>query len=373
MKTIARKTLVLLAPLARDFGLPGLVALLLALFGLLAIRNATLHQAGSELLLRKQELWLAIGVMVFLLVTAVSRRWYERLVPWLALGIWISLWAVLYLGIHVKGHQYTMTGWFAWNGFFLQPSEFGKPVFVLGMAWLLSRPHWQSANPWQAPLPIIGFLIIWSLPIAGQPDFGCIIVLTVTMLMVWKFSGGSLRKLSLICLVPVVPAATWFLHRHPYLLGRIQGFLSPESTAQTTGWHALQLRNTFAAGGLTGNQSMPEVWNAGYLPLGYSDSIFATIAEGGGFLFAMTIILIFVAWLWYTIRVAGRQTDRFSELAIAGLGGILGLQAFVHFSVNLGLCPATGLTLPFLSYGGSSLVSSFIILGLFQTIRTDRK
>jgi cell division protein FtsW len=372
MKKIAQKIRVLLGPLAHDFGLPGLIALLLALFGLLAIRNATLHQADSELLLRKQELWLAIGVAVFLPITAVSRRWCERLVPWLALGAWISLWAVLYMGIHVKGHQYTMTGWFAWNGFFLQPSEFGKPFFVLGLAWLLSRPAWQI-RPWLAPLPVIGFLAAWSLPIAGQPDFGCIIVLAVTTMMVWKFSGGSLRRLSLTCLIPVVPAAAWFLHRHPYLIGRLRGFLSPEATAQTTGWHALQLRNTFAAGGLTGNQSLPEVWNAGYLPLGYSDSIFATIAEGSGFLFALTIILVFVVWLWYTVRVAERQADRFSALAVAGLGGILGLQAFIHISVNLGLCPATGLTLPFISYGGSSLVSSFIILGLFQAIRTDRK
>jgi cell division protein FtsW (lipid II flippase) len=372
MKTRMRNTIELLAPLRRDFGLPGLIAVALALFGLLAIRNATLHQADSELLFRKQELWVALGVVVFLLVTAVSRRWCERLLPWLLLGCWAALWAVLYFGIHVKGRQYTMTGWYSWNGFFLQPSEFGKPLFMLALAWLLSQTRWPIRHPWLAPVPVIALLALWSLPIACQPDFGCIIVLTVSTVMLWKFSGGSLCKLSLTCLVPALPAAAWFLHRHPYLLGRIQGFLSPEATAQTTGWHALQLRNTFAAGGLAGNQSLPETWNAGYLPLGYSDSIFATIAEGSGFFFALIIILIFIGWLWYTIRIAERQNDRFSTLAIAGLGGILGLQAFVHISVNLGLCPATGLTLPFLSYGGSSLVSSFITLGLFQALRTDR-
>lgn len=332
-------------------------------WGCWAIYNATRTGHGDQHFVARQVAWLALGTVALLASGNLPERAYRRWLPWICAGAYVPLVLVLFLGIRIHG----MRGWFAWHGYLLQPSELAKPAYVLSLAWILDRTA-PSRDSWRRGfLPVLGVAALWGLPIALQPDFGTLLVYLLTFVLVFWGFGGRLRHLLAVA-AAALPAAVLVGWRYPYVLRRVQAFLNPEGLGQTAGWHILQFRRTLASGGPFGRAWDEGLWSNAYLPLGYSDSIFASAAEKIGFFGTLPLVVLILALVIYGHYHACRAGDRFRAVVIFGLAGMLVAQAFIHLSVNLGLMPPTGITLPLISYGGSSLISSAIAFGLIQAM-----
>ena len=337
--------------------------LCISLWGCWAIYNGSRTGYAGRHFAARQGLWVGLGTAALLTCASLPARLYRRWLPALCVVAYLPLLLVLVLGIRING----MCGWFAWHGYFLQPSELAKPVYVLGLAWLLDRPAAQRAGWVRGFLPVLLWVALWALPIALQPDFGSLLVYLLAFLLVYWGFGGRLRHL-LAAALAAVPAVLFVVWRHPYVLRRVVAFLNPEPVAQSAGWHIIQFRRTLASGGLFGRAWEDGLWSNAYLPLSYSDSVFASTAEKVGFLGTLPLLILILALAFYGHYHACRATDRFRAAAIFGITGMLVLQAFVHLSVNLGLMPPTGITLPLISYGGSSLISTMMAFGIVEAM-----
>ena len=343
----------------------GLVALFLGLWGCLAVYNATFHLAQPLAFVLRQGVWLLLGVTgLLLLARAGAGAALRRALPWAAGAAYAALWLVLHFGVRVNGMQ----GWFAWGGVFVQPAELAKPVYVLTLAWVLERTQPWRREFWRGFLPPLGCLAAWLLPLVLEPDFGTALIYALTFAALYWAMGGRFRDLLLLAAaaLPVTAAVLWW---KPYIWQRFAGFLFPDRYAASFGWHVQQFQHAVAAGGLTGQSWGKGRWSESFLPLGYSDSMFATLAESIGFLGVLPLLLLLLAWVWHGCREARRCPDVFRAAALLGMVSLLAIQGLVHLSVNLGLMPPTGITLPFLSYGGSSLLSAFLMIGIAEGVR----
>ncbi len=337
--------------------------LCVSLWGCWAIYNASRTGYSGRHFAARQVVWVVLGSVALIVCANLPAGWYRRHVPWHCAAAWMPLLLVLGLGIRING----MRGWFAWHGYFLQPSELAKPVFVLSLAWVLQRTTACRASWLRGFLPVAGLVVLWGLPVALQPDFGSLLIYALTAVLVyWGFGGGTAHLL--VSGAAVAPMVSLVLWRYPYVWRRFTAFLSPESVAQTTGWHILQFRRTLASGGLFGRAWEEGLWSGAYLPLSYSDSVFASTAEKVGFVGMLPLIVLILALVIYGHYHACRASDHFRAVVIFGTTAMLVAQAFVHLSVNLGLMPPTGITLPLISYGGSSLMSSMIAFGIVEAM-----
>lgn len=283
----------------------------------------------------------------------------------------LPLYALVWWGTSVNG----MRGWFTVDvlplgPMFFQPSELAKPAYIIFLAVAISCFKRRMACDWKMYLLLLLSCAMWTIPIILQPDFGMLLVYVGGFVMMYCLSGGPLRHVvaTAAALCPFVVAA---LYKYDYLRARFVGFLDPVAHAQQSGWHILQLQATLASGGMWGRSLGNTIWSRNYLPLGHSDSIFATIGESIGYAGVIPIVGIVVLWLSYCFRAAARQQLETGSLIIAGIGCMLAFQAFVHISVTVGLIPPTGITLPMISYGGSSLVSTMAAVGIILSFANN--
>lgn len=345
---------------------PVLAALGISLWGCMVIHTATADAVGASSFAGRQLAWVVVGAIAFGLARAIPFASYRRHVLWFAGLPYLALWLVLVGGIRING----MRGWFAWRGLFCQPSELAKPVFVLASVLLLVR--FRESDPEKRPglIPVAACAFAWLIPVGLQPDFGAILVYGLTLVVLYWCLGGRLRHL-LLGLGAAIAAAALVLWRYPYVQRRFVAFLDPEKYASSSGWHLMQFRRSLAAGGWFGHSWEMGNWSRAYLPLGHSDSVFASLAEQVGFIGLAPLLVLILAWVVYAHRRACACQRAENAAVIFGLGALLGGQAFIHLSVNLGLLPPTGITLPLVSYGGSSLVATMLTFGLVESAWRD--
>jgi cell division protein FtsW len=341
----------------------GLLFLLVSLWGCWAIHNATRGASTHGWFVLRQLVWIVFGGTALFVTSGLDYRQLRRAAPWLAGVAWAGLVLVLLFGIRING----MKGWFSWRGLFLQPSEIAKPVFVLTLAAVMDRTSPHRKQWLRGYGPCLAVFLLWILPIACQPDFGAVLVYGVTFAVVYWCLGGRVTHLAVSALA-ALPAVVGAVHRHPYVKQRLLAYLNPEAYAQTCGWHLIQFRRTLASGGLFGSAWGHGEWSHGYLPLGYSDSIFASTAERLGFFGVLPLLILILGWAVYGCYQACRARSEFSSGVIVGMVALLTGQAFIHLSVNLGLLPPTGITLPLVSYGGSSLLATMIAVGTVESM-----
>lgn len=345
----------------------GLTGIVLGLWGCLAVFNATAHLSQPLLFVGKQLAWLALGIVAMTVASLAPSRVCIRFLPAAAGTAYALLWLVLLLGVRING----MRGWFAWHGMFLQPSEVAKPVFALALAYLMLRTAPWRTEFWRGFAPALLLFLLWVWPLALEPDFGALLVYGMTFVAVVWTLGARTRHL-LYTGLAALPAIGLIVLSKPYVLHRLIGFLNPERYAQTYGWHIIQFQRTLASGGLLGQSWGRGIWTQSHLPLGYSDSIFAALAESVGFIGVLPVILLVLLWVVYGLGKVAMVGDRFRAAAILGLVTFLAVQSLIHLSVNLGLFPTTGITLPLISYGGSSLVSSLVMVGLVESLAREK-
>lgn len=279
-----------------------------------------------------------------------------------AYAISVILLAVTWIiGVETRG----AISWLTIGPFTFQPSEFAKPVLILSLGWFWSKhyPSWFSILKsilWTAPI----FLLIFI-----QPDLGTSLTIIAIWLGMLIASNISLKKIALIGLIGLMIIPSTWLVLEDYQKNRIISFVSPESDPQGIGFHVIQSTIAVGSGGIwgrglgRGTQSRLQ-----FLPEFRTDFIYAFIAEELGFLGA-GMILIFYALIMYMIfRTMSQSRDRFGELICIGVLSMMFLQILINIGMNVGLLPITGITLPLLSYGGSSLISTLLCLGLVASV-----
>ena len=344
-------------PLRSPSVLIGGAAFLLGVTGVLTIASSRYAMTYPDTLLAKQALFLVIGMAVMFAAAALPFRIYRRYAPVLGAAGLLLLLILPLGGVRVHG----MMGWLRFGGVSLQPSELMKAPFLLMLAVILTKPDRSELRRFGMGML---WMATWIVPVALQPDFGTAAIYFGVFVLLYFAIGGRIAYLT-VPLAAGAAAAIWFVCRHPYAWKRLRGFVDPWSDPLGSGWHSLQFDVAIARGRLFGVKLGGALWSNNYLPFPYNDSAFATLSETlgftGGVLVCCALVLLALS-LW---RLAGSERlPRTNRVFVIGVMVLLTLQSMVHISVNLRLLPTTGLTMPFVSYGGSSLIGCFWLLGM---------
>ncbi|TYP77954.1 stage V sporulation protein E [Paenibacillus methanolicus] len=345
------------------------IFLILAL-GLVMVYSASavlaFHEFGDRFYyVKRQSLFAVLGIgAMFLTMNADYWVWKK----WAKLGLLVCfglLVIVLIPGVGVvRGGA---RSWLGISSFGIQPSEFMKLAMVLFMAKLLSERQQVVTSFTKGLLPPLGILGLAFGLIMMQPDLGSAAVMVGATLIVIYTSGARTRHLGSLAMVGVVGLVGLILAA-PYRMKRITGFLDPWSDPLGTGYQIIQSLYAIGPGGLVGLGLGMSRQKFSYLPEPQTDFIFAIVAEELGFIGGATIILLFAILVWRGMRTAMAAPDSFGSLLAVGIVGIIAVQVFINVGVVIGMMPVTGITLPLVSYGGSSLTLLLTALGILLNI-----
>jgi len=358
-----------------DYALAAAAAALLAL-GLVMVASASLHLGaarGQESFhfVNRQALFAGLGVGLAYGMWRTPLRVWERFGPMLAaLGLFLLL-AVLVPGIgrEVNGSM----RWLPLGPFNLQVSELMKLFTVVFMAGYLVRRGLEVRERWRGLLKPLAALAVVSVLLLAEPDFGAAAVLVATVLGMLFLAGAQLRQLALV-LGAVTVAAALMVLAAPYRLQRVLVFLNPWQDPYDGGFQLTQALIAFGRGDWLGVGLGAGLQKLFYLPEAHTDFLFAVIAEEMGLLGVAVVIGLFGFITLRALALGARAQTLgrpFAGYLASGLGLWLGLQAFVNMGVNVGLLPTKGLTLPLMSYGGSSLLTACLAVGLL--LRVDKE
>lgn len=347
--------------------------ILLLCFGLIMVYSASSNLAAHRLgdgyfYLKRQALFCALGLGLMAAVTRIPTSLYARLAyPLLLAGLAVlALLLVPGLG-HVVNHS---SRWLKVGGFSFQPAELAKIPLAFYMAYSMSRkgPEMRSFSRGLLPHLVVagGFmgLIVW------QPDLGTAVIIGAWV-MILLFVGGA-RFYHLAGLMTVFAAATgWLIMNADYRLKRWLVFLDPWEDPQGAGFQIIHSFLAFGSGGILGVGLGNSKQKLFYLPEPHTDFVFSITGEELGFVGASLMILLFGILLWRGFRTALNARDLYRTYLALGLTCMLGLQVVVNMGVVTGMLPTKGLTLPLISYGGSSLVTTLISVGILLRISAE--
>lgn len=345
--------------------------ILLVIIGLVALTSATKNSDYEEL--KKQIMWVAISIPVLIVVIFIDYSIFAKFSPFLYGIILILLIAVLFTSA-VNG----ATSWFNIGPFSFQPAEFAKIVVVLFLAWLIAKIQERGKDEISKVLKLGLVLIAFAVPILliiKQPDYGTALAFVVALVFMLFAAGIKKRYIiaSILVVVILVPVLYMFvLPEHAKT--RIDVFLNPDLDPRGSGYNIIQSKLAIGAGQLVGmglfkgNQTQ-----LGFLYPKTTDFIFALIGEEMGFIVAAGIIFLYVILITKAIYVAKTAKDDLGSYIAMGIAGIFFFHMVENIGMTMGLLPITGIPLPFVSYGGSSLLSNFIMIGLLLNISGRRQ
>ncbi|MFA6995114.1 MAG: rod shape-determining protein RodA [Patescibacteria group bacterium] len=340
--------------------------LLLVSFGLMEIYSVALGQNSTNLLFFKKQLIFAfsgfIGLFIFSFLDSYFLKSLSRYFYFLSV---IFLVAVLIFGHNIRGHQ----GWIVLAGFTVQPVELVKIILILFLANFFANLATKVKTTSHF---IISTLSVWFLIflVLLQPDLGSAIILgSIWLIMVMAAGFNKKYFIIIIMAVAVFFFASWFLMFKDYQKARIVNFLNPGANSQESGYNISQAMIAVGSGGLigkgvgAGSQSQLK-----FLPEAHTDFIFSVIAEELGLVGVVLVITFYFIFFYRCWRVLHQINNDFGIYFLIGGGGLIFVQMFINIGMNLGIMPIVGLPLPFISYGGSSLVSLLILVGIIENI-----
>jgi cell division protein FtsW len=342
----------------------------LNLFGLVMVLSASsvtaLDEHGSAWFVAvRQAAWLSVGAVAMVVAMNIDyRRWRRWATPLLVLaGALMVLVLVPGVGREVNG----ATRWLGVGQWSLQPSELAKLAVVLFVADLLARRSARIESTRLTVVPVTVVFGVFAALLLAQPNLGTTIVLGASVMAVLLVSGVRLAPLAALAALGA-GAATVAAFAASYRRERVFAFLDPWHDPLNTGYQNIQSLVGLANGGLTGTGLGASRAKWGFLPFAHTDFIFSIVGEELGFLGALTVVAGFAALVVLGIRTAAAAPDCFGALLAAGITAWLGVQAFVNIGAVVGILPITGIPLPFLSYGGSSLVVALAASGLLLSV-----
>jgi rod shape determining protein RodA len=347
----------------------------LSAFGSLLVWSATstrddLTGGDPQAYLWKQVVNIAIGLVLLGAVLVTDHRWVRIVAPLVYLASVVGLVLVLTMGTTVNGSQ----SWLMLGGLSIQPSEFAKLAVVIGMALVVAE---RAEGRWRGHVGLTDVALM--LAIAGvpavlimmQPDLGTMLVLSATVFGVLAAAGAPRRWLALMVGggVTAALAAVASGYLKDYQVDRFLAFTNPDLDPRGAGYNVEQARIAVGNGGVFGQGLFDgSQTQSGFVPEQHTDFVFTVAGEELGLLGAGVLIALLVVVLWRALVIAGRTDDVFGRVAAAGIACWFGFQAFQNIGMCLGIMPVTGVPLPFVSYGGSSMFAGMLAVGLLQNI-----
>ncbi len=352
-----------------DWTLFGVVSLL-GTISVLEIYSATLHTkyVGFH---TKQIYWILGGVVMMFLFSLID---YHKLIDWVpwAYGVClISLVAVKLIGTKVLGAR----RWIKIGPMHFQPSEWVKLILILAVARYFANLGGRNLT-WKEIFKAFALVGVPMLLVLSQPDMGTSLTYT-PILIVGLFLGGINLKQALVLITAglVLVVGAWNSGKvlKPYQKARLTGFINPDNDPKGAGYQVLQAKIAVGAGGIWGKGAEKGTQTQGaFIPIPHADFIFAAFGEEHGFVGAVFVLLLYFLILMRLIQNAQTAADLPGSLIIMGVVAVLTFQIAVNVGMVIGFMPVTGIPLPLMSYGGSSVLFTFLALGVVMNIRMRR-
>ncbi|MBS1987410.1 putative lipid II flippase FtsW [Candidatus Dependentiae bacterium] len=351
------------------------ITFMLTCIGFLFIYSSSsvfaLEKFGSATyFLKKQLIYFIPSLLGFFLFSTIPIAWWKRRAPILFLGslILTALTLISSLGLKVHGSN----RWLYIGGIGGQPSELLKLFLFMYIGFFLERKQHRIRSFWQSYLPFWAILGISFAVLLKQPDFGSVMTILTTSLML--FFVAQFRTIYLLyTLALAIPAIVWLVLSKAYRINRILIFLNPWSDPQGRGFQIIQSLIAIGSGNFWGLGISNSRQKFFYLPMQHTDFIFSIIAEETGFIGALVIISLYLLFCLYGFRLVLQVKDLFAFFTALGFVIFISLQAAINLMVTTGLLPTKGLSLPFISYGGTAMISLFCMVGFIVNAGTNSK
>jgi cell division protein FtsW len=348
------------------------VVLLLVLFGLAMVfsasavmANETYHSPYSFVI--KQAAWAFLGLVTMTVLMRVDYRKFNR--PNVVFPA-VAITMVMLLAAFAMHDSHNTHRWIKFGSFSLQPSELAKPTLVLFLAWFLQNrlQHIEDIRKTLLPAALPSLLFIAL--ILKEPDLGTALVCAAVTFMMLYLAGAQM-KYFVYAAIASAPVLYYMLFRVAWRRERMLAFMDPWKDPKKTGFHTIQSLIAVGTGGFHGLGFMEGRQKLFYLPEAHTDFIFANIAEELGLVGAIIIIALFVVLGYRGLRAASLSTDPFARFLAFGITATVLIQAFFNISVVLALVPTKGITLPLISYGGTSIFFTLASLGVLLNLTRE--
>lgn len=358
-----------------DLGLAVTVMVLLGV-GLVMVGSASIGIADRNLgdpfyFLQRQVFFVSLGLLAAVMFYNLRLAWWQAMGPWLLLSVYVLLLLVLVPGIGktVNGS----TRWISVGLFNLQVSEVVKLLMTIYLAGYLVRHARQVRETLMGFAKPLILLMLATAPLLMQPDFGAAVVLMAIALGMLFLGGARLWQFFML-LGAVGMAMAWLAIQTPYRVARLTGFMDPWTDPFNTGFQLTQSLIAIGSGSWFGVGLGGSVQKLFYLPEAHNDFLFAVLAEELGLVGIVVLVALYGFLLWRSFAI-GQAAERVGHLFGAhlayGIGIWISLQAFINMAVNMGMLPTKGLTLPLMSYGGSSMLVTCAAMGLLARVHRE--
>ena len=343
--------------------------LLLVALGLLVLMSASSQRSvDASYFVDRQLIWLSLATLAAVVTARIDYRHYLRIVPLLTLVSLISL-----ILVRIPGIGKMVNGSWRWlqlGPMTIQPSEFAKPVFIILMAWYLSRNMRRMGEFKEGIVWPYLLVLLFAVPIIVEPDYGTTLLFAAIGILLMVIAGCRWLPMMAIGLMGLCAVAFLIFH-NPERMGRIMAFLDPQLHEQGKAWQLANSLRAFAGGGLWGVGFGNSFQKYHYLPEAHTDFILPIIGEELGWFASVLVVGFYLVLFIVGMKIARSASDDFGRLLAHGLVCMIVIQALINFVVVTGCVPTKGLALPFISYGGSSILSSSIMLGILINIAID--
>ncbi|MBE3596299.1 MAG: putative lipid II flippase FtsW [Hydrogenibacillus sp.] len=345
----------------------------LAFFGLVMVASASYKVAGdlfgdAFFFARRQAIWLSVGLIVLFAAMNIRLSAFRRITPPFVLASFAALFTV-YIP-HVGQVLHGSRSWIHIGPLSAQPAELAKPAMVLYLAYLFSKKGERMRDFSRGFLPPFLVVLTFSAIIVLQKDLGTALIIFTTAAVLLFIGGARLIHLGAVVLtaVPLVVMAVVFF---PYRMRRITGYLDPWQDPSNSGYQLIQSLLAIAHGQVFGTGIGEGIQNYWYLPFAYNDFIFAVIAEELGLIGTSVFVLVYALWIGRGFMLSLRHPEPHAKLVGMGAMTAVSVQALFNLGGVTGLLPITGVTLPLVSYGGSSLVVTMLFAGWVLSLSRD--
>ena len=356
-----------------DWILVGSVGALVA-YGLWAIAGITHHDVpgNPDYYVVRQGIFVAVGVVALIVALAVDPDWYRR--RWRP--IYGGTIAVMALVILYGAERHAAKRWLNLGFFRFQPSEFGKVLFVLALAGFVAA-RTKQLGAWRMTLHVVGLASAPILLVLVEPDVGTALVYAAALTAILFVAGTRWLHLGALAVAAIFVAALvlWIgpaagVHiLKPYQVDRLTGFFHPSSDPQGQTYNIIQSKNAIGAGEFHGRGPNGATQTTlHFLPAHHTDFVFASLSEERGFVGASILLALYLLVVWRGIRIIAIARDGFSAIVAGGIVFALLFQIFVNVGMTMGIAPITGIPLPFLSVGGSSMIANLFAIGILLSL-----
>jgi cell division protein FtsW len=342
------------------------IVLILVTLGVLILASASSAKYDdATYFVKRQLIWLAVAFCAATVAARVDYRRYQYLaIPLAALSV------LMLILVRIPGIGHTINGswrWFKIGPLTVQPSEISKLAIIILFSWWLARSQRRIDELKRGILIPFGLLACFALPIIVEPDFGTTMLVSAVAVCMMFLGGASIGPILVIGLSGLL-GIVFMIFQNPERMSRILAFLDPQKYEQDKAWQLINSLRAFAGGDLWGVGFGNSMQKYHYLPEAHTDFIFPIIGEELGLIASLIVVFLYIVLFALGLLIAFNARDDFGRFIAYGITLMISIQALINLAVVTGCVPTKGLALPFISYGGSSLLVSGVMIGILVNI-----